>query len=106
MIWNLGQAEAFRQSMELVNWELSSASMKKLEYQQNCLTKKAQSNLLSKPAMRAKRIAKQNQYTDTSKYRTSAQQVKEYVKNNSAVKKLPSANVTPVRKSLRKASKK
>ena len=107
LIWNLGQAEAFRQSMDLVNWQLSTASMKKLEYQEKCLAKKAQSTLLSKPAMRAKRIAKQQQYTDTSKYRTSAQQAKDYVKKNSVVKKLPSAKVMPVRpsKSLRQASK-
>ena len=93
LIWNLGQAEAFRQSMDLVNWKLSATSMKKLEYQEKILTKKAQTNLLSKPVMRAKRIAKQDQYTDKSKYRTAAQQVKEYVRNNSAVKKMPSAKL-------------
>ena len=106
LIWNLGQAEAFRQSMELVGWELSSTSMKKLEYQSKRLKTKAETNLKTKPIMRAQRIAKQNQYTDTSKYRTSAQQAKEYAKTTPAIKKLPSTKVTPVRKSLRRTSKK
>ena len=112
LIWNLGQAEAFRQTMELVDWKLSAASIKKLEYQAKELKKKADVNLQAKPAMRAKRIAKQNQYTDTSKYRTAAQQANDYAKSvsstkksSSATKKLPSAKIVPIRKSLRQASK-
>lgn len=112
LIWNLGQAEAFRQTMELVDWKLSAASIKKLEYQAKELKKKADVNLQAKPAMRAKRIAKQNQYTDTSKYRTAAQQANDYAKSVSSTKKssavtkkLPSAKIVPIRKSLRQASK-
>ena len=104
LIWNLGQADAFRQSMDLVNWQLSRTSIKKLQYQENLLKKKAETNLLTKPAMRAKRVAKQAQYKDTSKYRTAAQQAKDYAKSNSAVKKLPSTKLIPVRKSSRRAS--
>ena len=112
LIWNLGQAEAFRQTMDLVDWKLSAASIKKLEYQAKELKKKAEVNLQAKPAMRAKRIAKQNQYTDTSKYRTAAQQATDYArsvsatqKSSTATKTLPSAKIIPIRKSLRQASK-
>lgn len=106
LIWNLGQAEAFQQSMELVDWKLSNTSMKKLEYQSKVLAKKAETNLQTKAAMRAKRIEKQDQYTDKSKYRTAAQQAAEYAKTCSAPEKTQSPKVVSQRKSLRQASKK
>ena len=74
LIWNLGQKEAFRQSLETVGWTICERSLKKLDIQQRKQAAKSIKNLSLKPQIRAKRMRNQQQYTDTSKYRTSQQQ--------------------------------
>ena len=74
LIWNLGQKEAFRQSLETVGWTICERSLKKLGIQQRKQAAKAIKNLTLKPQIRAKRMRNQQQYKDTSKYRTSQQQ--------------------------------
>ena len=74
LIWNLGQVEAFRQTMKLVNWEISEPSLKKLAVQSKKQAAKSVKNLALKPVIRAKRTANQAQYRSTASYRTSKEQ--------------------------------
>lgn len=74
LIWNLGQIEAYRKSLESVGWTISETALRKLDMQERKQAKKTIKNLSLKPQIRAKRMRNQCQYTDTSKYRTSLQQ--------------------------------
>ena len=77
LIWNLGQKEAYRQCLETVGWTISDKSLRKLERQERSQAAKSIKNLSLKPKIRAKRTRNQQQYTDTSKYRTSHQQAQD-----------------------------
>ena len=82
LIWNLGQKEAFRQSLETVGWTISDTALRKLGMQEKLQAAKTIKNLSLKPQIRAKRMRSQAQYTDTSKYRTSQQQANDLAANS------------------------
>ena len=80
LMWNLGQNEAYKQMMELVDWEISEASLHKLKKQCNKLDIKKTKKMAAKPAIIANRRAHQAQWHDKSQYRTSLLQAQDHAR--------------------------